>query len=180
MKSKILKSDKLGEVLKGIDALVGKRVLVGVPGKTADRNQDEYGPMNNATLGYINEFGSPASNIPARPFLVPGVEEGMDAIAARLEKAAVAATNNDPGAVDKQLHAAGLEAQTAVREKITTGPFEPLKLSTLRARARKGRKGAKEEIASRLAGNEPNPENARPLIDTGQLRNSISYVIRKR
>lgn len=175
-----IKRDGLRDVLKGINDLTKQRVLVGIPGETAERDQDEYGPMNNATLGYIHDNGSPAANIPARPFLKEGIEEGEEAIAAQLKKAAQAALDGDDGRMEKRLHAAGLEAQAAVKEKLNSGPFEPLADSTLRARAGRGRKGAAEELASRAAGNAPNADNARPLVDTGQLRNSITYVIRKK
>jgi hypothetical protein len=70
--------------------------------------------------------------------------------------------------------------QNAVRTKITDGPFAPLADSTLRARARRGRKGAVAELKSRAQGNAPNNANAKPLIDTGQLRKSITYVVRKK
>ena len=74
--------------------------------------------------------------------------------------------------------AAGLVAQNGIKDIITAGNFEPLALSTVRARAKRGSAGALAEIQSRDAGNAPNSENTRPLIDTGQLRNSISFVIR--
>ncbi|MBX4298880.1 hypothetical protein K4H04_24285, partial [Mycobacterium tuberculosis] len=63
-----------------------------------------------------------------------------------------------------------------MRAKITEGPFVPLAAATLRARARRGRSGAAKELASRAAGNAPDNSNAKPLIDTGQYRQAITYV----
>lgn len=181
MKGLTVTKDILAEVVRSINNLVKKDVLVGIPDTTAERNQDEdSGPINNATLGYIHENGSPARNIPARPFLVPGVADAQERIEQRLNKAAKAALGNQRRKSDDELEAAGMIARDSVKRKINSGEFEPLSEATLRARAAKGRKGAKAELESRAQGNAPNNDNARPLIDTGQLRNSINYVVRNK
>lgn len=179
--SVILKIDKAGSVVEQIKQMAGAQVLVGIPqGKTERKPEEgEHGPMTNATLGYIHEFGSPAANIPARPFLIPGIKDAKKQITERLEKALQQALAGDSQGADRQLSAVGLVAQNSVKAKISEGDFEPLSDATLRARAARGRKGAKAELASRAAGNPPNNENARPLIDTGQLRASIAFVVRK-
>ena len=170
--------DNLAKVIASINALVKKEVLVGIPSGTTERKEDEQTPVNNAQLGYIHEYGSPANNIPARPFLIPGVNKAKNKIESQLKTAAKAALNRDLKTIEKSLDNAGLSAQNSVRTEINSGDFQELALSTLKARARKGRKGAQAEIDSRAEGNLPSNENARPLIDTGQLRNSITYVVR--
>ena len=151
-------ADRLPQLIQSLHALAARRVLVGVP---ASRDAREDGsPISNAEIGYIQEFGAPEANIPPRPFLVPGVESAQDQIVNRLRRAGVAATHNDQSGVEDQLNAAGLTGQTAVRVQMTDGDFEPLKASTLAARRSHGRTGT------------------HPLIDTGQLRNSITYVLR--
>lgn len=179
----VKKTDRLSAVIKSLNALTSREVLVGVPGTTAERREDAdepQGPMNNATLAYIHEHGSPAANIPARPFVHPGIEDARDRIAANLGKAAGAALDGQQGKVTTFLDRAGLAAQNSIRAKINSGEFAPLAEATLRARAARGRKGAAAELASRAAGNAPSNETARPLIDSGQLRNSITYVLRRR
>lgn len=151
--------DKSFAVAASIKALANQQVLVGVPSSTAGRTDV---PITNAVIGYIMENGSPSQNIPARPFLVPGVRNAMAEVRKRLRAAATTALSGNPGAVDRALHAVGLVAVNAVRKKITDGPFAPLAPSTLAQRQARGRTGD------------------RPLIDTGQLRQSITYVIRKR
>src|SRR5260363_213287 len=64
--------------------------------------------------------------------------------------------------------------------KMTEGPFKPRAESTLQARARRGRIGAAIELERRRRGHTPENANAKPLIDTGQLRKSITYVVRKK
>jgi hypothetical protein len=82
--------------------------------------------------------------------------------------------------VDKGLHKVGLRVATSIKKKINEGVPPPLSEYTLRERARRGRKGAKQELANRASGMAPSTQLAKPLIDTGELRNSITYVIRSR
>lgn len=168
--------DKLSAVIKSISELARKEVLVGVPESNDERKDDEQ--INNAAIGYIMETGSPVNNIPAREHLVPGIQDVQDEVAALLRNGAVAALNGQQSGVLRALNAAGMIGQRGVRAKITEGMFAPLAESTLRARARRGRKGAARELASRAAGNAPDNSNAKPLIDTGQYRQSITYVVR--
>lgn len=185
--------DKLTQVVGSINALVKKRVLVGIPESTAERSDDnEEGPMNNATLGYIHENGSPAANIPARPFLIPGVEEVEDKIADRLKKASKAAVDGKSGEVDRQFEAAGTIAEQSVKAKINDGDFAPLKPSTI-ANRRRGRgtdsmRDSEIEYAELIASGAQAAgmslseieaaAGIQPLVNTGQLRNSITHVIR--
>lgn len=151
--------DGLPGLLKGVKKLTSHDVLVGIPGEDGPREDGD--PMNNATLGYLHEMGSPANNIPPRPFLVPGVQGAMGKITPELAKGAEKSLKGDPAAITKALERVGMIAQNAVKAKINTGPFIPLKPGTLLARRRKGYKGTK------------------PLIRTGQLRNAITYVLKE-
>ena len=155
-KLEIIKDD-VPKMDSAIKKLTRMDVLVGVPADKSDRQGQ--GPTN-ALLAYIHDTGSPAANIPARPFLGPGIMNAKDRILQRLEKMGNSALRGDPSAIEKELNAIGLIAVSSIRAKITSGPFAPLASSTLRARRRAGRSGTK------------------PLIVTGQLRNSISYVLR--
>ncbi|NSX05087.1 hypothetical protein [Cupriavidus gilardii] len=156
----VIKVDRLKDVLQSINGLVQKQVLVGIPDSAPERKDDA--PIGNAAIGYIQETGSPANNLPARPFLVPGVSDSLPKATAQLEKAATAALEGDPAAVERRLSSAGLEAQNSVRAKINSGIKPDLKPSTIADRLRRGRTGTV------------------PLVDTGQLRNSITYVIRRK
>jgi phage gpG-like protein len=139
--------------------LAATRVMVGIPAIKAGRDDGE--PINNAELGYIHENGAPEAHIPARPFLMPGINNKVEVITDQLEAAGRAALEGNAISMNRYLNAAGLVGADAVKRKITTGPFVPLAESTLAARRRRGRTGTK------------------PLLDTGQLRAAITYVIRK-
>lgn len=178
-------TDNSKTILAAIRALSEKRVMVGVPADKAGRQPEPGQPtpeINNAELTYIMENGAPEANIPARPFLRPGVETAKDEITKGLEKAGRAAFAGHASEVDRQLTRVGLIAQAAVREKITEGPFVPLAPATIAARLRRGRKGqldpsiyGKGAIAS---DEHAAATGMRPLVDTGQLRNAVSFVIR--
>ncbi|MBS1003171.1 MULTISPECIES: hypothetical protein [Acetobacter] len=170
--------DKARAVLKTIRDLTNQRVLVGIP---EDENERPEGDAGNALIGYVLETGAPERNLPPRPFLVPGVEKVVDKSLERLRTAGKQAMEGVAGAVNIQLNAIGLEASASVKDKMDTGPFEPLADATLRNRISRGggaQAGAREELANREAGNPPGTDLAQPLIDTGNLQNSVTYVIR--
>lgn len=155
--------DRVRAATDKIRELGAGRVLVGIPAEHALRKPEpgEDPGVNNALLGYVHQNGSPAKNIPARPFLPEGVREGQERIADVLEGAARNTLAGRGAPADVTLHKVGLIAQAAVRAKITEGPFAPLAPKTLAKRRKKGRTGE------------------RPLIDTGQLRNAINYVVQE-
>lgn len=152
--------DKMASIIKAINELGAKDVLIGIPEDNTDRKTGD--PATNALIGYVQEFGSPANNIPARPFLIPGVQDIQKPAADRLKVAAQRALSGDLSTAEKQLHAAGLMGQNSARAKINSNIQPKLSERTLAARRARG----------------VTRENT--LIDTGQLRNSLTYVIRKK
>lgn len=173
-----IKIDRMNAVIKSITALAKMDVLVGIP--ESENERDEAEEPNNAALGYIHEHGSPVNNIPARPFLVPGVADAKGKYRPRLIKAAQLALDGKTKDALKQMEAAGIIAEQGAKTKINSGDFVPLSDATVAARARRGRKGAAEELERRAAGLPAGTDLAKPLIDTGQLRNSITHVVREK
>lgn len=153
--------DGVAALMKALHALTGRDILVGIP-STATARKEPGEKADNAMLGYIHEFGAPAANIPARPFLVPGVEAAAMQVTQRLRNAAAAALVGDAVRVNQQMVGAGMAAASSVKNRINDGITPALSEHTLAARKAKGYKGTK------------------PLVRTGQLRNSITYVIRNK
>jgi hypothetical protein len=151
------------EIIALVNKLAQTKVLVGIPSTNIGRDD----AVNNALLGYIHEMGSPANNIPARPFLRPGITNSRDKWQPYLEQAAAAALQGNDGLMDRALNAAGTVAVSAVKNTITAKIPPPLKPATVRARRRHHGQPA---TAADIAG-------ATPLVDTGQLLNSITYVV---
>ncbi|MGU3523845.1 hypothetical protein ACLBW2_12170 [Enterobacteriaceae bacterium C23F] len=187
MKSGVtVRKDNSQAILDALKSLTKKEVLVGIPAEDSDR---EDVPFGNAGIGYVNEYGSPAQNIPPRPHLIPGVKSVEEQTVPQLKAAAQAALDGNVAGAERALNRAGTLAANGVRRYMTITGFTPLADSTVEARARRGRKGAKAELARRSADgklNAINPdsgqlisnENVRPLIDTGQYRRAITHVVR--
>lgn len=139
-------------------------VLVGIPEADTKRDDSEpqgEEPINNATILAINEFGSPANNIPPRPVMAIGIASAQDEIAEQFKIACREALKKGLSALSIYYNRAGLIASNAVKKAINSqtdidGPAE----STLAARKAAGFKGTKS------------------LIVTGQMRNSITYVVK--
>jgi len=152
-------------VLRNIQRMADERVLIGFPSTGAARKD---GPVGNAYLGFIHEHGAPKANIPARPFLVPGVRASLPR-ALKALKVYGAKSMTDPSQLEKGLEAAGAIARDSAKKTITSQgtagdpatPFAPLSPVTLAARKRAKVKGT------------------RALIRTGSMTNSITYIVKK-
>lgn len=153
--------DGLKKFQESMKVLAMTDVLVGVPEEKNDRQDDEdEGEFTNASIGYMNEYGSELAGIPPRPHLSVGVELVKNEVTEEFKKAAEKAFDT-PQAVEKHFTRAGIIASNAVKGVIVSQMnFEPLSETTLRQRKENGFKG----------------ESA--LIRTGQYRNSITYVVK--
>lgn len=171
-----------------VKRLLKMRVLVGVPADGAERKADpdeKSQPPNNAVIGYVMEFGDDEKHIPARPHLVPGIRSVQGELVNHLRKASENAFDRDFGTVRAEFVKVGTIAASAVKVKITDGPFAPLSQRTIEARAARGRKGAKQYL--KLLG-EGVPKTTldtlgdqalvKPLIDTGQYRRAVTYIVK--
>jgi hypothetical protein len=176
--------DDVSKVFKSIQELIGKQVLVGIP--DSGQNHRDEGPVNNATIGYVMEFGSPLHNVPARAFLIPGVETAKPAALRQLRQAAEAALKGDKPGVAQGLNRAGIVASNEVKHRINSNIPPPLSPNTIRNRhrGRETKRRESEQVYLDLVGKGVSPGAAQSevgivaLVNTGQLRNSITYVVR--
>lgn len=183
-KSGVVKTvSNLAKVMAGINLLAGTDVMVGVPSTKAGRRE---GPINNAALAYIHDKGAPAAHIPARPFMEPGIKSVQAKIAAELEKAGPLALQGKVSGVQTTLNRVGIIASQAIKAKISEGIPPPLAPSTIKGRIRriKGKKRRQKIAVALASGVAPSVQGGQPglfvpLIVTGALRNSITYVLRK-
>lgn len=149
--------DKMADVTEGVQLLARLHVLVGIPEDKTDR-RDDAGP-SNAELLYIHENGAPEVGIPARPTLKPGIKDAQGEINRRLVRAGEAALDGKVSSVRANFAAAGQAGASAVKAKINSNVAPPLKPATLAARKRRGVK------------------RTNTLVDTGQMRNAVTYVV---
>jgi len=162
--------DDTNVMMKAFAELERTHVLVGIPESNAGRD----GEITNAALLYIHSNGSPLNNLPARPVIEPALERNMDKIGEILSAAITNAADGDISGMNANLEKAGLAGQTAAINYMNdkTNGMPPLAPSTVKRKQRKG-----SGIAPDTGASDSQFDN--PLIDTGSLRNSITYVIRQ-
>lgn len=161
MKSGVsIRLDTAQSILDALKAIGKKEVLVGIPKEDSQR---EDVPFGNAGIGYLNEYGSAAQNIPPRPHLTPGVKSVEDQTLPQLKAAAQAALDGNAAGAERALNRAGTLAANGVKRYMTITGFSPLSEGTLYARKHR-------KVAPRTG--------EKPLIDTGQYRRAITHVVR--
>ncbi len=125
------------------------QVMVGVPaGKT------EEDGTSLALVAAVNEFGSQDGHVPERSFLRAGIRENL-AEFKRMNEVTLKALANGRTTEGHALGLLGELAKSKVQDKIGRGPFTPNAPSTI----------AKKK-------------SEKPLVDSGNLRQSITYEIR--
>lgn len=155
MKSEIVKGfdwSKFADLRSRLQGMAGKEVVVGVTRASAGR--DQTGEINNAELAAVHEFGTKDGRIPERSFIRSSMTENsasyVDTHAENLRKVI-----RGEMPFDKSLDLLGVRAAADVQQNIRNGDFESLAQSTI------DRKGS-----------------SKPLIDTGNLRQSITHEVR--
>lgn len=180
--------DKTNEIKKLLDGLARKQVFVGIP-EGGERVEEPGQAITNAQLLYVHTHGvrqkamrdemnpkvesgemtyskayelwlqthgSPLWHSPPRPVLEPAIEHNKEAIAKQLRRVSeVALEGGDP---TPELHKAGMMGQNFARDWFTNpaNGWPPNSPATVK------RKGSDK-----------------PLIDTGELRKAITYVVKE-
>lgn len=146
--------DRVWRKLKGrLDKLgrAGAHVRVGVFSSAGAHGGSG---VSLVEIAAAHEFGAPSANVPQRSFIRAGIlenREELKRILAKLAKGVV----QDRIRVDEALQQLGLWGANAVKRYVTgTNIPPPLAVATIR------RKGS-----------------SKPLVDTGQLVNSITWVV---
>jgi hypothetical protein len=186
-----IKNDRLEEITAALQALAATELLVGVPASRTDRG-DEGGPTN-ALLAYVHNYGCPSRNIPARPFIEPAIAAKRERCIDLMKKAAKLALDGKRASAISQFHVLGMEIQNEMKETISRGIPPPIKDATVfyRKQGRKSQHMRPAEVAyfvERAKGKSPHVLQTQrghyglitPLINTGALLNSLSYVVRTR
>ena len=184
----VTKSGKgFAAMLGNLEALTKKEVFVGIPQEEAGRPGGDA--VNNAELLYlhtngvrssgmraemqpninsgmkysaahslyVHTHGSPAYAVPPRPVLEPSIRDSKEAIGKQIAGAYRAAMHGDMIGAERGLELAGMVAQNAAHAwfENPNNKWPPNSARTIKA------KGSDS-----------------PLIDTGEMRKSITYVIR--
>lgn len=156
------------DLRKSIRFINENYVLVGVPDETNGR--DDSADVTNADLLFIHTNGSPVNNIPARPVIEPALYKDRDRITGMLKDSMQKSLEGNRIEALDILRKIGIRAQNVCRAWFVDpdNGWPPNSPRTAAAKIEKYKKSHKGK-----AGNyEP-----RPLIDTGELRKSITYVL---
>ena len=125
-----------------------KVVNVGVP---EGKKEEDGTPV--AMVAAVHEYGSPSQGIPERPFLRVAVQRNRQKYV-RLNRINLVKMLRGQATVEQALGQLGEMAKGDVQTEIRSGDFAPLKPATIK------RKGS-----------------SRPLIDTGQMVQSIAWEL---
>lgn len=128
----------------------GHQVKVGI---LRDSGKHDGSDLTVAHIAAIHEFGAPNANIPERSFMRATMDEKSSEIAA-LAKKLMRGVVEGKSSETTALGLLGAFIQSLFRAKINSGLKPPLKPATI---SRKG--------------------SSKPLIDTGQLINSIDFEV---
>ena len=185
--------NNLGQLRKAMKALTELDVFVGIPEDQDARKENKDTGISNAYLGYIHEYGVPEKNIPARPALIPGIQDTLPDAVELLRQAAKQALEGKPEAVERCLNKIGLNATKAVHARFVNNDWEPLADSTLdrhpkiseavetvKETAPDGTEVEKEVVKKKFGKSRREKGRLNPLVDSNQLRRSYTYVIRKK
>lgn len=127
----------------------------------ADANEKEVvvGIMKGeiATYAAVNEYGSPANNIPSRPFMRTTIDDNAQEFAQLLRDRINAAIARQQTTVDGALKLVGLQVRNRMIGTIKRWTEPPNAPSTIR------RKG-----------------ESNPLVDTGAMQQSITFEVREK
>lgn len=152
--------------VKNLKTLIGylagglPKVRVGILGSTSARTSGE---LNNAEIGYTNEVGKKTGypKIPRRSFLVMPLTQyfyeklkGKKTLASKMFEKAI-----KEGTADKFMQKVGFVAEETIQEAFSTNGYGQWKPNAPRTVAQK--------------------KSDSPLIDTGQLRRSITSKVVK-
>lgn len=128
-----------------------------------DKAVEEGTPYPLALQAYIKEHGSPAYRVPPRPFLEPGIEKHLDMVKGGMKAALLDVLNGGDGRTQRENLGGAIAGKVQEYFEEDNG-WPPLSPKTI-ARRKKGPDGTASDV---------------PLVDSGALRQSITYVIRKK
>lgn len=129
----------------------GSSVRIGIPDNVKEPDGESV-----AKIGIIHEFGAPARGIPPRPFLAPSIVNAKAEIS-KLTQDNLKGVATGKKTVTVALGVLGSFAAGKVQQHIRNGNFSALNPATIK------RKGS-----------------SKPLIDTGNMIQSITHEVREK
>lgn len=151
MRSIITRTDAgaLARIVENVRSMGLNKVEVGLPSGGRHSGTD----LSMHELGMVHEYGSPSRGIPARPFIAPPIKDNTDKYK-QIMRSQAALLLFRRTSLHNALSLVGEAGKADIQKYMLSASFAPLSAATIE------RKGS-----------------SKPLIDTGQMRNGITYEI---
>lgn len=152
MRSIITRTDAgaLARIVENVRSMGLNNVEVGLP----DGGQHSDTDLSMHELGMVHEYGSPTRNIPARPFIEPPIKDNVEKYKRMMRDQALKLIFRRT-TLNNALSLVGEAGKADIQKYMLSANFTPLSAATIE------RKGS-----------------SKPLIDTGQMRNAITYEVK--
>lgn len=154
--SKINSTKELDKILKNLSKLTKKSVYVGLPKEKINLSAVGYGGLNVAQIGAVHEFGYGIS--PRRSFLYDTFETKKNDFSKDIQELYRNNVIDTTQKANKFLSKIGIQARNYVIDAFDTSGF--------------GNWQPNSEYTINMKG------SSKPLIDTGALKQSITWVVR--
>ena len=169
----------MANISKGIAALNGADVLVGIPEENASRKK---GPINNAELLFIFTNGSPLHNQPPRVVIEAAVtaSPASSNISKELAAASKCALDGDEKGMIDHLDRAGTIGESASKRWFTDprNGWEPNALSTINRKLDKLSAKKREQAVDAIVAAGGDATGIITVgIMTGQMRRAITHIV---
>lgn len=155
-------ADNWNNLLRSLEFIRNNSVYVGIPDESTDRKEKDG--ITNAELLFIHTNGSPIRNIPSRPVIEPAIKNDRERLSNMMKKAAQLAFDNKESQAIDQLRKTGMRGQNVSRAWFVN--------------SENGWPDDKPETIRKKSKGKPAGYKPRTLIDTSQLRNSITYFVK--
>lgn len=158
------------KMMQGFKFLQEAEVFVGIPQEKDSRR----GTISNAELLYIHTNGSPINHIPPRPVIEPALRDPdvrkqvQQQLGASMRKALIGNVN----ASEAEMAKAGMIAVAAIQKRFGSEELAPNAPITIHG-------GWMHNHVSGKLFYVKGKGSSAPLIDTGALRQSITWTIRR-
>ena len=139
----------LARIVENVRSMGLNKLEVGLP--SGGRHSGTELSMHE--LGMVHEYGSPTRGIPARPFIQPSIKDNTDKYKQLMRQQATKLIFRQTS-LNNALSLVGEVAKADIQKYMLSASFTPLSAATIE------RKGS-----------------SKPLIDTGQMRNAITYEV---
>lgn len=158
------------QIRRAVDMMNSLALYVGIP----EGSGGGSGGLNNVQLAYLMSQGSPVNKMPARPFIEPAIEQEdvLNNISEQFARAFDAAMQGDMNGVYAALSNAGIYGSNAVKEYMGSGALAPNAPITINGGWMRNKVSGKPVHVKGKG-------SSAPLIDTGSLRSSVTYVIKE-